>query len=314
MNNSVEDAPVEWWRVNLLNLIFDIIVASRAIIGLCVLVCLVLAMQRLSGPPMYKVEALLIQNSEQAGSMRQVSTGLAGLLGGGGGSLPEIDEFQVLLSSPATAAVLDKKYHLLHDMFGWDKKNNRWNPPGWKDRLHYRFVEALGGIKHEDPNYYDLAKYLGTSILFQRSVFGSVMSISMVSDRPDDAKRWLSEIIYEVSDIIRTQMINERQSYVDYLQLQLSQSTLASSRDAIISILADQYRSLMVLKSAKTFPLEQLQPPTRDQFPVNKSVSLLAAYGILAGLMIAGILIACGVRDATLARLVSRFFFFWRKE
>ena len=103
----------------------------------------------------------------------------------------------------------------------------------------------------------------------------------MYSDRPEDAKRWINIVLYEVSDIIRSQMITERQNYVNYLQQQLSQSSLTTSRDATITILADQYRALMVLKSAKTFPLQQIQPPTRDQFPVNKSVSLFAMYGIV---------------------------------
>ena len=64
----------------------------------------------------------------------------------------ELDEFKILLSSPETAAVLDKKYNLLHDVFksAWDSKNNRWYPPGWKDRLHYGIVEALSGVAHED--------------------------------------------------------------------------------------------------------------------------------------------------------------------
>ena len=136
----------------------------------------------------------------------------------------------------------------------------------------------------------------------------------MNTARPDDAKRWINIVIYEVSDIIRTQMITERQNYVNYLLQQLSQSSLTTSRDATISILADQYRALMVLKSAKTFPLQQIQPPTRGQFPLNKSVSVFAMYGILSGLMLAGLLIAFGIRDATLWRIFSGLFSFWRKS
>jgi len=165
-----------------------------------------------------------------------------------------------------------------------------------------------------DPNNYDLASFLAQSVTVNRTFYGVIMSISMNTDRPEDAKRWINIIIYEVSDIIRSQMINERENYINYLQQQMAQSTLTSSRDATITILADQYRALMVLKSAKTFPLQQIQPPTRGQYPVNKSVSLFSLIGVLSGLMVAGLLIALGVQDTTLKNLYSRFFLRVRKD
>ena len=167
--------------------------------------------------------------------------------------MPEVDEFQILLGSPDVAEILDKKYGLLHDVFrgSWDAKNNRWAQPDWKDRLHDRIVMALGGIQKVGLDDYDLANFLGQLTCRSPFGFGSVGGISMNTDRPEDAKRWLNIVIYEVSDIIRSQMINQRQNYVNYLQQQLSQSSLTTSRDATISILADQYRALMVLKAPR---------------------------------------------------------------
>jgi hypothetical protein len=285
--------------------------AARRLIGLCVLICVVLALITLkTARPVYKVEALLLANTEQAGTLRSTGTSstLSQVLGGGAAPIPEIDEFQALLGSPEVAARLEKKYNLLHDIFedNWDARAGRWREPDWKDRIHFQIVTALGGVQHQDLNYYDLAKFLGSNVLFQRPTTSPVMSMSLSTTRPKDGQRWLGIIIYEVSDIIRSQMIQERQNYVNYLLQQLSQSSLTSSRDATISILADQYRSLMVLNSAKTFPLIQLQPPTPSQFPVNKSVSIYTLIGILAGLMIAGVLMACGISDVDLNNFFSR--------
>ena len=308
------------WQTNLLSWCLKTIAASYILIAISVLVCLALSLRQLQVAPVYKVEALLVQNSEPANSLRSAGSQspLSAALGlGGPASMPELDEFQILLSSPQVAATLDSKYHLLHEVYrgAWDAKNNRWYPPGWRDRLRSRFVEALGGVSGQhDPNYYDLANFLSSNITVNKVFFGSVMSISMNSDRPEDAKRWMSDVIYEVSDIIRSQMITERQNYVDYLLQQMNQSSLTTSRDASISILADQYRALMVLKSAKTFPLQQIEPPTRGQFPINKSVSLFGLIGILSGLMVAGLLIAVGVRDATLRRLLKKPFSFVTKR
>ena len=319
LNQPAENAPTEGWQINLLSWCVNTIAASRVIILLCLVFFVGNSMLKLRATtPQYRVEALLVQNSEPSSNLRAVSTtGLAGLLGGGGGtSSPEIDEFTVLMSSPEVATDIDNKYHLLHDVFqgAWDSKLGRWRPPSWGDSLRYRIIEAVGGLKHQDPNNYDLAKFIGSGMTFSHSEFGSVMSLSMNTDRPEDAKRWLNIVIYEVSDVIRSQMITERQKYIDYLQQQISQSSLASSRDAIISILADQYRTLMVLKSAKTFPLQQIQPPTRAQFPTNKSVSLFLMYGILEGFLVAGILITLGVRDSTIWRLLPRLFSYLRKR
>jgi hypothetical protein len=270
----------------------------------------------------YKVEALLIQNTDPASSLRSAGSQspLSAVLGvGGPTSMPEIDEFQIMLSSPEVAATLDAKYHLLHDIYrnAWDAENNRWYPQnhGLVDRVHNWFVQAVGGVSgYHDPNNYDLATFLGGSINVNRGYYGAVMSISMNSDRPEEAKRWINIVIVEVSDIIRSRMINERQNYINYLQQQMSQSTLQTSRDATINILADQFRALMVLKSAKTFPLQQIQPPTRGQFPINKSVSLYLLIGILSGLMVAGILIALGIRDATLGLLFSKLISYVRNR
>jgi hypothetical protein len=322
LNQSAEDAPAGRWQTNLLSWCVKTIAASYILIISSVLICLVLALHNLQGAPVYRVEALLIQNSDPANSLRSAGSQspLSAVLGvGGPSSMPEIDEFQILLSSPDVATTLDKKYHLLQDIYRdrWDAKNRRWYPQNHSllERIRNWFVEAVGGTSGwHDPNSYDLATFISGSVTVNRNFFGSVMSISMNTDRPDDAKRWIDIILYEVSDIIRSQMINERQNYINYLQQQMSQSSLTTSRDATISILADQFRALMVLKSAKTFPLQQIQAPTRGQYPFNKSVSLFMLVGILSGLMVAGILIAIGVRDATLWLLFSRLFSYVRKR
>jgi hypothetical protein len=321
LNQSAEDTPTGW-QTNLLSWCLKTIAASYILIVLSVLICLVLSLRHLQGPPVYKVEALLIQNNDPASSLRSAGSQspLSAVLGvGGPASMPEIDEFQILLSSPVIATILDNKYHFLRDIYrdNWDAKNNRWYPhhPGVVERVHTWFVEAVSGIPGwHDPNSYDLASFLGSAVTVNRTFYGSVMSVSMNTDRPEDAKRWINNIIYEVSDIIRSQMIDERQNYTNYLLQQMNQSTLTTSRDATISILADQFRALMVLKSAKTFPLQIIQPPTRGQYPVNKSVSLFLMIGVLSGLMVAGILIALGVRDATLGQLFSRFLSYVRRR
>ena len=318
LNHFAEEEPSsqQQLQASLLSIAFKRIVGARILITLSVLLCLAQSLLALkAAKPEYNVQALLIQNNEPSSSLRSAGSQVSlttFLAGSGTTSLPEIDEFQVLLGSPEVAAILDRKYDLLHDVFrdSWDKKNNRWYPPRWKDRLHYEIVEALGGMPHQEINDYDLAKYLGSAVQFQRSDFGSVMSISIITDRPEDAKRWLNILLSEVSDIIRSQMINERQNYVNYLQQELSQSSLTTSRDATISVLADQFRTLMILKSAKTFPLQQIQPPTAGQSPVNKSVSISSMIGIVTGALIAGLLIVCGISDATFKRLCYRL---WKK-
>lgn len=309
------------WQANLLSWCLKTVAASYMLIILSVLICLVLSLRHLQGPPVYKVEALVVQNSEPASSLRSTgsSSALSAVLGGGAAtSMPEIDEFQILLGSPEVADILEKKYHLLRDIFrnSWDAKNNKWYPyrPGMMARLHAWIVNAVGGIsEYHDPNDYDLASFLYANVKLDRVFFNSIMSVSMTTDRPEDAKRWISIVIYEVSDIVRSQMINERQNYVNYLQQQLARSSLTTSRDATITILADQYRALMVLKSAKSFPLQQIQPPTRAEYPLNKSVSFFTLIGVLSGLMVAGILIALGVRDATLRALLGKGLSFFRK-
>jgi hypothetical protein len=321
LNQSADEKQSGGWQTDLLAWCLKTIAASYVVIIVSVFVCLVLALRQLQGPPVYKVEALVIQNSEPASSLRSTgsSSPLSAVLGGGAvSSMPEIDEFQILLGSTQVADILDKKYHLLREVYrnSWDVKNNRWYPyrPGFLARLHAWFVNSIGGIStYHDPNNYDLASFLYSKITVDRVFFNSVMSVSMTTDRPEDAKRWLSIVIYEVSDIVRSQMINERQNYVNYLLQQLSQSALTTSRDATITILADQYRALMVLKSAKTFPLQQIQPPTRAQYPVNKSVSFFMLIGILSGLMVAGVLIALGLRDASLWAFFSRLGSYFRK-
>jgi hypothetical protein len=305
----MDDASGERWQSNLLSWCLQTLASSYILILLSVLFCCAIALYQLQGPPVYKVEALLIQNTDPASSLRSAGSQspLSAVLGvGGPQSMPEIDEFQILLGSPQVAAALDKKYNLLHDVYrgAWDPVKNRWRPHGSFDIFRARLVEALGGQSGlHDPNYYDLASFLSNSVTVNRTFYGAVMSISMNTDRPDDAKRWIGIVIYEVSDIIRSQMITERQNYINYLQQQMSASSLRTSQEAAINILADQYRALMVLKSAKTFPLQQIQPPTRGQFPINKSVSLFMMIGIVSGLMLAGILIALGMRDTSLRQL-----------
>ena len=76
LNQPAEDAPNKRWRTDLLAWCLNTIAASRALIGICVLVCLVLSLRQLHGAPVYNVEALLVQNSEPASSLRSAGSSI----------------------------------------------------------------------------------------------------------------------------------------------------------------------------------------------------------------------------------------------
>jgi hypothetical protein len=94
VNQSTAEEQAKSWQTSVLTWCLNAFIESRAIIVLSVLICVVLALRNLQGPPVYKVEALLIQNSEPASSLRSTgsTSALSAVLGGGGStSMPEID-------------------------------------------------------------------------------------------------------------------------------------------------------------------------------------------------------------------------------
>ena len=187
LNQSTEDASNQrglsqlWqkhqWQSNLLLWCLNTIAASRALIGLCILICLVLSLRQIQGPPVYQVELLLIQNSDPASSLRSAGSGisLSSVLGGGGpASMPK------WMSSKSCS-------------------NHRKSPPFWTRNTIscMTFSGATGtpkiidGVRRtgrlvfttassppwaaypkEGFDDYDLANFLGSNMNFSKQVFG----------------------------------------------------------------------------------------------------------------------------------------------
>lgn len=261
-----------------------------------VAVALVLALFSLANSrPTYEVDMSVVPApASQMQSGGQTSGGLSMLLGSlGGQTNGDFLRYQKLLSSTVVAARLAQKYDMLHVVFAdvWDKKNQRWVQPfrvrdfllGWLFHLAHVPVWT-------PPDITDLAAYLQGNIVVIPSTRDDIVTISARTTDPEFARKLLLMANAQANEVLRDQVAARATQQVGYLQRKLNQTSVEDYRQALLSILSTQEKTLMLTQTSAPYAAEILDPPIYSIRPVapRPVLTLIIAtiVGILAGVSV----------------------------
>ncbi len=236
----------------------------------------------------------MVENSDPVSAIRSNQATSSFSLLRGPTTSTEVDQFKSLMTSPAFALRLESKHNFLRKIFAkrWDEQNQRWIPRhGVGEAVKSTLAAVLNIPRSETVNYYDLSNFIDGSITLVRQSESSVFQLSMRSSDPQFAEEFLRIMVIELSEVVRNRIISEKEQYIRFLEQEISRVDITSSRSAIISTLADQYRAVSIARSATTFPLQFIQEPMREAKLVNKSLPLSVLIGILAGFFLGVIFI-----------------------
>lgn len=234
---------------------------------------------------------------------QQSASGVAGALGALGGLVGlqgaaedrEFSQFQALLKSSLMAERLQRKYGLMQQVFAdlWDPANKRWvEPKGWQHEITAWLRERRGLARWTPPTIFDLAETISASILIKKSGnSNSIYEISYRSPDRDFGIRFLDLLHKETEAALREERKARVTEQARYLRSRIETTMITEYRLALVSLLSDQDKTLMLLESSLPFATIMIDPPHAPIKIEAPSLSIYVFAGVFGGLVLSTMLV-----------------------
>ena len=178
-----------------------------------------------------------------------------------------VDRFSLItqqLSSIQLARVLNKKYKLMHRIYGgnWNEKTKTWiRPTGAEFEFREKINRYLNLSVWEEPTIEQAAGYIAGSI-----------NISTLGDTPfremtvvhSDSKfaLWLLEIaVSEAVEIVRAKENEKQFRQRNLIERRLKETVIVEFRDSLSQLLANETKKELLLSDNSSFGFEIVEPP-----------------------------------------------------
>jgi uncharacterized protein involved in exopolysaccharide biosynthesis len=227
----------------------------------------------------YLAEAILSPaQSEDGGSLASLAgqfggiASLAGINLGGGDSLTQA-ALATLLSKEFINSFI-KEENIKPIMFSgkWDKDNSKWKQPGTLSRIRY-FLENIRANNTLDSNILtgepsDSKAYrVFTKKHFKVTEDASTgfIKIQIYSKNPANTVEWTNKIIFKINEHYRTIKKQEAEKSIQYLEQQLKQTSVVGTKQAIYSLMENQFQTIMLTSIKDEFVFEVIDPPIQPE-------------------------------------------------
>jgi hypothetical protein len=248
--------------------------------------------------PVY--EAAMIVGPTPANNRNPLSSAIPAsalaLLGANPLSSSSVNDYQVfgeLLNSEEVAQVLlatpGFKETVLKGQ--WDAQRNSFiESTGLRSRLG-QSLGAISGLQQPRSSRRLLADYL------RRAVSNTPMGVTgfnriVTRHRDPEAARVMLASLYRAADdFLRQKRAVRLQTYLDYLHRRIEKATNEAERTALINLIVEQDRDLMLLQSGQPFAAEIVRGPSLETAAIQPRPLQWLALALLAGLAFAGLII-----------------------
>ena len=215
-------------------------------------------------------------------------------LGGGSSSSSDYTNYQLMLVSTSVAQRLIDKYGLLQVVFSnqWNSKTKTWHPPHLTGfaRLVAEAKEPLLRLAHikswHRPDATDLAAYLKQHLLISPSTQNDVVTIEFDSGDVPFAKKIMLLAHKEANEVLAGQVARHARQEARYLERKLAQTKVEDYRSALITMLSQQEKMIMLTQTDASFAAEILNPPTASQTPISPRPVLSVFVSALVGMIL----------------------------
>ena len=215
---------------------------------------------------------MMVQSSPEgnaSGLIKQISglRDIAGLVGAGragGETSPVFDRFRMLVGTVSFAERLDKKYDLRKRLYasGWDEEKQQWRKPeGRVFAFKQVLFKKLKMRTWRSPDTEMLAEYLAGAIVFEPIENTAFERISFRHQDPEFALFVLRTVFFEADAYLRLDEKNRAEQKRDYLWRQLSNTERTETRTALLTLLASEEKSSMMLAGELPYLAEIVEPP-----------------------------------------------------
>lgn len=202
----------------------------------------------------------------------------------------EFGQFQALLKSVVLAERLESRYGVMKVFFGglWDPVGQRWvEPQGWRHEVSVFLNRLRGRPRWMPPSIHDLAEAIDKQIKIKKTAFSSsIFEISYQHDNRDFAIQLLNQLYTEAEGALREERRRRTQEQSKYLRSRIESTPIVEYRLALIQLLSDQDKQLMLLDSNLPLATQVLDPPNASPRPEGASMSLYLFFSVMGALLL----------------------------
>lgn len=235
--------------------------------------------------------------SESSSSAGGGAAGAIARLTGDASTPKQFDYFMELLHSARLAEavfsdptlpsiILDGRWKLLPDGH-WE----RLVQPGFISALKSRALGWFGIYVDDYPSVHTIQNYLRGNIKFTRDSKSDFVSMTLQNGSPKVAETLLRRITAIDDKILRDEKTRHTQQELQYLSKRLETISVVEQKLAVINMISDAEKNLMLLESGQPYAMMVLDPPLAGNAPASPAPFMNMFIGALLGVVI-GVLLA----------------------
>jgi uncharacterized protein involved in exopolysaccharide biosynthesis len=235
----------------------------------------------------YRAEVLLAPAEERSvqglGGQLGGLAALAGVSVGGGGNAEAI----AVLKSREFARAFIEDFDLVPVFFHeqWDAANSVW----------------LGDDPEEWPEIRDAIKYFDENVLkVSEERDTGLVTLAIEWTDPEIAAEWARELVIRLNQRLREHALQEAETNVAFLQLELGQTSVVTLQQSIGRLLESELQKLMLARGNEEFAFRVIDAASPPKERVRPKRALIAVVGTILGGMLAmfGVFLLHALRSA----------------
>ncbi len=294
--NASGSARVAITEIDLMDLAYDIWRAKYTIAGFIAFAVVLALLNLMFAKKTYTAQAVLgpAESSAQSGLSSSLGqfAGAANLLGVNLGPTGDTDfvKFKTLLTSERLASALFQSDSLKPVFFGpaWVPGTRTWKRP---TDIVFQAKDLLKGIlglpRWKVPGPYSLQDDLKIHLGILTDKVTGYITVSISGESPAEATDVLRAIIMTADGLIRQAVKDRTAGRIAYLHNLLQQTSLQDQREAIITVLSAQEKTMMMTSADRTYAIDMIDPPSTNPLPTSPKptvmvtmLALVAALGV----------------------------------
>ncbi|HET6521148.1 MAG TPA: Wzz/FepE/Etk N-terminal domain-containing protein [Geminicoccaceae bacterium] len=215
-----------------------------------------------------------------------------------------MERYGQLLGSVELAERLQAKHGFLQRLLpnGWDPERQTWQrPEGPVAAVQRAFLGFFGHPDWAPPTPATLAAYLNSNVLVRTVGQTSMRQVRFDNPDPALAVELLRALHVEADGLLREEAAGQVASQIVYLEREIAEGGPPARRQALESMVAEQYRAQAMLEGGLLAAAQVVDRPSASDLPTSPSpafvLAVAAAGGLFAGVFLALLLpILRGVR------------------
>ena len=184
---------------------------------------------------------------------------------------------------------LDEKYDLLPDLMAldyWDSKKNIlvYDERKYNAERNEWSLDSEG--KSFEPSIQRSHKAFLNHLTITQNVETSLIDIYVEHQSPYIAQKWLSDIVFEINEVIKDEDIINAQRSVDYLKTQVTKTDLSELQSGLYDLIQTQIQTIMLAEASPEYVFRTVDPALVPENKSSPNRILITLVGFFLGLIL----------------------------